>query len=69
MKLGNAGLEFTAFPGKVKIVAERQKLEGGFPPEGTFLTSINAKKQKFASQKGCNWSRKIKLFVTFPTER
>ncbi len=27
------GLEFTAFPGKVKIVAERQKLEGGFPPE------------------------------------
>ena len=28
------GLEFTAFPGKVKFVAERQKLEGGFPKEG-----------------------------------
>ena len=29
-----SGLEFTAFPGKVEIVAERQKLEGGFQSSG-----------------------------------
>ena len=32
-------------------MAERQKLEGGFPLEGTFLTSISAKKSKFASER------------------
>ncbi len=47
------GLKFTAFPGKVKTVAERQKLEGGFSTiKVPFLTSINAKKPWFSGQKG-----------------
>ncbi len=45
------GLEFTGFPGEVKIVAERQKLEGGFHQKGTFLTSTNAKSRRLLVRK------------------
>ena len=59
----NSGLEFTAFPGKVKV---GERLSGGKVP---VLTSINAKKMISCSQKCWNWGGKVNFFVTFLAER